>query len=124
MSATRLKPCSANALVALAKLRAYGERTLGDGNWTLIWRFGKVMSGADAGQYVSGLPPVTAKGLIDLLLGGAVIDVHLMHEHTAGSREHSQLALRMDRLVMFFDDRCEFASRIVHPWKSAELSDV
>jgi len=124
VSATRLKPCSANALVALAKLRAYGEHTLGDGNWKLLWRFGKVMSGADAGQYVSGLQTVTAKSLIDSLLAGEVIEVHLMHEHCGGSREHSELALRMGRLVMFFNDRCEFASRIVHPCKSAEASDV
>jgi hypothetical protein len=67
------------------------------------------MSGPHSGSYVSGLPLVEAREVVDALAKGAQVPVHLMHRHKSGCYESSELKLVNGGLVMVFADREELA---------------
>lgn len=91
-------------------LNMHARDTLGSAQWTMLNRYGKVMNGGPhGGLYVSGLPPDEATKIVDALLTGEIVDVHLMHRHRSGNYEASSLCRRAGRLIMLFDDRSEFA---------------
>lgn len=87
----------------------FADEVLGARNSRLLFHFGRVMSGPHGGQYVSGIPTAAARALIDALLSGQQIPVHLMHRHRSGDYESSRLRSDGRRLWMLFDDRTELA---------------
>jgi hypothetical protein len=89
------------------ELHMYAEHLLGPGAWSLLRTFGRVMSGQYSGLCVSGLPVVVARDIVDALVRGELVDVHLMRRHVSGDYESSQTAFDGTRLVMRFDDRSE-----------------
>ena len=93
------------SLAQRADLQTYAESVLGARCWSLPSAYGRVMSGPDTGLYVSGLPAATARGLVDALIRGERIHVHLMHRHR--TRCYESLSLRLDagQLTMVFKDR-------------------
>lgn len=95
---------------AYQSLKRFGQDVLGPRQWRLFEYFGKLMTGPPfGGLYVSGIPSCVARALLEKLMDGQVVQVHLMHRHRSGCYEASDLCLREGRLVMLFDDRCEFA---------------
>ena len=91
-------------------LNRYAHEALGPEQWRLLQYFGKVMDGGTSGGlYVSGLPCDLARGIVEKLIAGEVVAVHLMHRHRSGNYEASSLWLHAGRLIMLFDDRSEFA---------------
>jgi len=96
-----------NAGIALKK---HARESLGPEQWRLVEYFGKVMDGSPhSGLYVSGLPTDAARTIVDDLMDGRSVAVHLMHRHKSGNYEASTLCRRSGRLIMLFDDRSEFA---------------
>ena len=91
------------------QLQTLGEATLGRRGWSLLYRFGRVMSGPYSGLYLSGVPTKAALEALNKLKRGEVVDIHLMHRHKSGSYKPSRLALIGGALVMLFDDRSESA---------------
>ena len=67
------------------------------------------MSGPHSGQYVSGLPDVEVRALVDALVAGHRVDIHLMHRHKSGNYESSRLHIVAGALMMTFPDRDEMA---------------
>lgn len=95
---------------AYQSLKRYAQDVLGPAQWRLIEYYGKLMTGPPlGGMYVSGIPSSVARVIVDELIAGQVVQVHLMHRHRSGCYEASDLCLRDGRLIMLFDDRCEFA---------------
>lgn len=95
---------------AYQALKCYAHGALGPTQWRLIEYFGKVMSGPPyGGLYVSGIPSNVARLIVEHLMAGEIVKVHLMHRHRSGCYEASDLCLRAGRLIMLFDNRCEFA---------------
>ena len=94
---------------AYRRLNQYACEALGLEKWRLLCYFEKVMHGSDAGLYVSGLTADAARTIVDDLMGGWTVEVHLMHRHKSGNYEASSLCLRGGRFIMVFDDRSEFA---------------
>lgn len=97
------------ALRAHLELQRYAETVLGSRAWTLLRSYGKIMSGPFAGVYVSGLPTDLAYEIVDALVHGQTIHVHLMHRHESGKNEMSSLRFLDGKLVMQFLDREELA---------------
>lgn len=91
------------------KLNRYAESVLGMRGWTLVRSHGRMMSGPNTGMYVSGVPFAEARWLVEELVHGRRIDVHLMHRHRSGNYESSSLSLTDGRLTMHFTDRDELA---------------
>jgi hypothetical protein len=100
---------SKNPLLARLELHRHGERVLGERSWFLFSTYGRVMSGPHSGQYVSGLPDFDVRALLDALVAGYAVDVHLMHRHKSGNYESSLVHIVAGALVMTFPDREEFA---------------
>lgn len=96
-------------LLARIELQRYAEGLLGKRGWFLLRNYGRLMSGPDSGRYVSGLPAHDAREIVDALVRGETVEVHLMHRHVSGNYESSQLRLRNGRLEMLFADRIERA---------------
>lgn len=96
-------------LQAYMELSRYAEGVLGSRGWRLLCSYGRVMTGAYGGLYVSGIPVPIARAFVDALAGGEDIDVHLMHRHVSGKYETSQTRLQDGQLWMLFDDRTELA---------------
>jgi hypothetical protein len=67
------------------------------------------MEGANAGSYISGVSVAEARAIVDALIAGNIVKVHLMHRHRSGHYESSSLMLREGRLIMKFSDRTELA---------------
>ena len=82
---------------------------LGTRNRTLVFSYGRVMSGPHGGRYVSGIPASAVLAFIDALLRGEEIPVHLMHRHVSGQHESSRLKFDGECLWMQFADRTELA---------------
>lgn len=82
---------------------------MGQRNWALLVRYGRLTSGPNAGYYVSALSADEARQLLRNLAAGRAVDVHLLHRHVSGDRPASQLLLRDRRLWMLFPDRSELA---------------
>ena len=98
------------ALWARVELTRYGQDRLGPRHWGLLCSYGKLMTGPPyGGLYVSGIPCDVACEIVDGLVRGETVDVHLMHRHVSGIYEASSLCLRDGQLVMIFDDREELA---------------
>ena len=98
-----------DVLLARLELHRHAVRVLGERSWFLFSTYGRVMSGPHSGQYVSGLPDVEVRALIDALVAGYPVDVHLMHRHKSGNYESSRLHIAAGVLVMTFPDRDELA---------------
>jgi hypothetical protein len=98
-----------DATQASVDLHRHAEAVLGAKCWRLVCSYGRFMSGLHSGQYVSGVPPDAAKAVVDALVRGEQVEVHLMHKHRSGNYESSALRLCNGRLVMVFDDREERA---------------
>lgn len=95
---------------AYIALNRHALVALGPAQWKLLRYFGKVLDGGPhGGLYVSGLPCNAAKAIVDELIAGSIVQVHLMHRHRSGCYESSALCFREGRLIMLFDNRCEFA---------------
>lgn len=91
-------------------LNRFAHEVLGREQWRLLRYFGKLIDGgANGGLYVSGLPCEDARSIVERLIEGEVVAVHLMHRHRSGNYEASSLWLHAGRLIMLFDDRSEFA---------------
>lgn len=96
------------ALVEYLEMRRYAEDALGSKAWHLLVGYGRVMTGPYVGLYVSGLPASVTRELVDWLVNGEELHVHLMHRHVSGTYESSRT--RFDgRLWMLFEDRSELA---------------
>ena len=95
---------------AYQSLKRYAQDVLGPAQWRLLEYAGKLMTGPPyGGLYVSGIPSGVARAIVEDLIAGEVVRVHLMHRHRSGFYEASDLCFRDGRLIMLFDDRCEFA---------------
>lgn len=92
------------ALEDYLALQRDAERLLGQRAWSLVRSYGKVMSGPDAGQYVSGIATVKARKLVVALAKGKRVNVHLMHRHQSGNYRVSSLVLQDGRLLMIYTD--------------------
>lgn len=90
-------------------LNKHADAALGMKNWMLVRSYGRIMSGPYTGHYVSALPFEEARRLLDELLRGRRIDVHLMHRHRSGNYESSTLSFAGGRLTMHFANRDEMA---------------
>lgn len=95
----------ATSLLRLAEFRREAIRLLGGRAWRLFSRYGKLMEGPDAGSYVSGLPGHEQMALLQRLLSGETVPVHLMHRHRPGDFESSSVRWGSTGLVMVYDDR-------------------
>ena len=82
---------------------------LGERPWHLLLSYGKLMAGPNAGHYVSALPPEEQLALVNALLAGEMLAVHLMHRHQSGDHETSSLRYVDGRLMMVFEDRVQLA---------------
>lgn len=106
---TREKP--GDSLMAFARERASlaqeGEALLGRVGWSCLKRYGRLMSGPYAGQYVSALPAADVRCLLGALQRGERIPAHLMHRHRSGCYEASFLSLSQGCLLMHYSDRTE-----------------
>jgi hypothetical protein len=89
------------------RLGEEGEAVLGTGGWSLFRSFGRIMSGAYSGRYVSALPREEVLALLEALRRGERIPIHLMHRHRTGHYEASCLSLDEGRLMMHYVDRSE-----------------
>lgn len=89
------------------RLGEEGEAVLGTGGWSLFRSFGRIMSGAYSGRYVSALPREEVLALLEALRRGERIPIHLMHRHRTGHYEASCLSLDEGRLMMHYADRSE-----------------
>lgn len=107
--AWRSDVASRKALLADVAVRRYADAVLGERNAHLLRAYGRVMSGPNTGQYVSGIAPTAARAFVDALVRGDEIAVHLMHRHRSGTYESSSLCLVNGVFVMRFDDREELA---------------
>ncbi len=96
-------------LASFLALHKLASESLGERNWALLQSFGKLMSGRYSGLYVSGIPPQEARSIVEALIRGEAVPVHLMHRHRSGDSESSSLRLVGNRFVMSFPDRDEFA---------------
>jgi hypothetical protein len=91
-------------------LTKYARDAMGPEQWRLVKYFGKIMDGGPhGGLYVSGLPIAEARLIVENLMEGRSVAVHLMHRHRSGVYETSTLCRRAGRLIMLFDERSEFA---------------
>jgi len=81
------------------------EGLIGERAWVLLSSYGKLMDGADAGLYVSGIALDSQLELVRLLAQGETVHVHLMHRHKSGNYEASSLRWSQGELVMVFRDR-------------------
>lgn len=106
-SSTRRDTPAPEALRAWLDLQIEAERILGRRQWFLVSSCGKLMSGPDAGMYVSGISPEKAKAIVGALAAGQQVDVHLMHRHRSGNHESSSLRYDEGRLLMVFSNRVE-----------------
>lgn len=84
-----------------------GEALLGRRGWSLLRAYGRVMSGASSGCYVSALPTREVQALLAALQRGERVSVHLMHRHRSAYYEPSELSLSNGRLLMHYPDRTE-----------------
>lgn len=87
------------------ELRAQAELLLGPGAWSLLQSYGKLMHGPQSGHYVSALSASEQLGLVERLVGGETLDIHLMHRHRSGNYEVSSLRWVDGTLIMVFKDR-------------------
>jgi hypothetical protein len=87
----------------------YAEKVLGSKAWHLLVGYGRVMTGPYVGQYVSGLPTEVTRELVELLVDGKELHVHLMHRHVSGIYESSRTRYDGSKLWMLFADRSELA---------------
>lgn len=92
-------------LFRLIALRQEAERLIGTREWFLLSSYGKLMDGANAGSYVSGLDLEEQLELVRRLVRGETVSVHLMHRHRSGNTEISSLRSSRDGLLMVFADR-------------------
>jgi hypothetical protein len=90
-------------------LNRYARSALSERGWRLLERYGRLMDGPNSGRYVSGLKVSEAVALVEALVRGDELKIHLMHRHQSGNYEHSALRLVNGRLVMRFPDREEQA---------------
>ena len=104
-----MDPDESQALRAWLAMHHCAAAALGHRNWRRICSHGRVMSGPHSGQYVSGIPVPAAQALIQALLRGEAIPVHLMHRRRSGNYETSRLRLVNGQLLMVFSDRTELA---------------
>ncbi len=102
-----MDPNESQALRARLAMHKSAEVALGSRNWRLLCSYGRVMSGPHSGQYVSGIAMPATQALIQALLRGEEIPVHLMHRHVSGNYESSRLRFDGSRLWMYFADRTE-----------------
>jgi len=91
------------------ELYRFAYKVLGPKAHRLLVRCGRVMSGPYGGLYVSGIPTAVARELIERLVNGDEICVHLMHRHVSGNYESSRTRYVGSRLWMLLDDRSELA---------------
>jgi hypothetical protein len=91
------------------RLSQEAEALMGARGWSLLRRYGRLMTGPYSGQYVSGLPTEEVRALFQALKRGERVPVHLMHRHRSGHYESSCLSLVDGRLLMHFSDRAEGA---------------
>jgi hypothetical protein len=98
-----------SAFLQLVDLHREAERRIGSRPWALLSGHGKLNSGPNSGRYVSGLPAKEQLRLIDRLLNGETLDIHLMHRYVSGDTERSTLRWASGVLWMVFEDREEEA---------------
>jgi hypothetical protein len=96
---------SAAALLELVRLHQYAEMAIGAHAWTLLSRHGRVMGGRHSGQYVSGIPVDEVLKIVDSLVLGEIVHIHLMHTHRSGDYPGSKLRFDGTQLWMVYDDR-------------------
>lgn len=101
------------AIRTAVALSEFAEAHIGKHNWDLFRSYGKLMSGLHSGRYVSGIPFNLARQLVQALVRGEEVQVHLMHRHRSGNYEISRTRLVAGRLEMVFKDRVEPAERRV-----------
>jgi hypothetical protein len=63
------------------------------------------MDGPSSGQYVSGLSAEAQLQVVQRLVAGETVHIHLMHRHRSGNYEVSSLRWNGSLLVMVFKDR-------------------
>ena len=97
------------ALAEHLEMRRYAEQVLGSRAWHLLRGYGRVMTGPYSGLYVSGLPTEVTRELVEWLVNGEELYVHLMHRHVSGNYESSRTRYDGARLWMLFTDRSELA---------------
>ena len=98
-----------NLFRRLIEVNQQAERLIGARAWALLRSYGKVMGGPKSGFYVSGLAFDEQLKLVQRLVNGETVQVHLMHRHKSGNYESSALRLSSAGLVMVFSDREERA---------------
>lgn len=91
------------------ELQTYAEKVLGSRQWWLVANFGRIMAGPNAGRYVSALATLEALEVVDALVRGEEVPVHLMHRHRSGCYDASSLRMQDGELLMRFADREELA---------------
>jgi hypothetical protein len=106
-----------DAIAARLALHMEAERLLGQPQWFLLSNYGKLMSGPDAGMYVSGIAYDRARAIVHALMAGEQVDVHLMHRHRSGNYEASALRFSKGKFLMVFSNRTEvgFDPSLVSP---------
>jgi hypothetical protein len=67
--------------------------------------YGRVMAGPHSGQYVSGMPADDVRRVVDSLVLGEIVHIHLMHTHCSGDYPGSKLRFDGTQLWMVYDDR-------------------
>jgi hypothetical protein len=105
----RLDSGAGDVLMDRVHLQAYAVLMLGERAWWLLSNYGRLMAGPNSGLYVSGVATLEAKLIVDALVKGETVSVHLMHRHRSGCYEASELKRVGGELVMLFADREEIA---------------
>ena len=88
---TTMKKDSADGILQYIEIQKQAEGLLGERAFALLRSFGKLMGGPQSGLYVSGLPATGQLMLVQRLLAGDTVEVHLMHRHRSGNYESSSL---------------------------------
>jgi hypothetical protein len=88
------------------EIKLEAEGLIGEQAWFLLSSYGRLVDGPHTGMYVSGIPYAVQLDLVQRLVRGETVSVHLMHRHVSGNYEPSSLRWSQARsLVMVFPDR-------------------
>lgn len=86
------------------------EGLIGMRAWALLSSYGRLMDGPHTGRYVSGVPYVVQIEIVQRLVRGETLPIHLMHRHVSGNYQSSSLRWsQAGGFVMAFPDREEKA---------------
>ena len=90
------------------EVKVEAEGFIGKRAWALLSAYGRLIEGPYSGMYVSGVPYDVQLEIVQRLVRGRTVPVHLMHRHRSGNHETSWLRWSQDDgLVMAFRDRNE-----------------